>query len=289
MLLDPSSFGLAPKAAGVLAEVEGDARFKLELPAAQLEIVTAAHGCVEQLLGELAGARRSRRGRRRRGSSGHRRRAPVRRSRGRAQPRPALRPHRARVRIDRASPARLCPSGPRRARVGAERALAVYNALRSFLPELAALAANAPFHDGRDTGLASVRPKIAEMLPRQGIPPALSDWDDYAAALRWGTAAGVLPDPGCWWWELRPHPAFGTLELRVPDAQTTLAEAAAIAATCQALVAWLGERHDAGETLAVAPTWRISENRWSAARDGVQGTLADLETGERRPTDRAAA
>ena len=166
----------------------------------------------------------------------------------------------------------------------ADRALAVYNALRSYLPELAALAANAPFHDGRDTGLASVRPKIGEMLPRQGVPPILAGWDDYAAALRWGTAAGVLPEPGCWWWELRPHPAFGTLELRVPDAQTTVGEAAAIAATAQALVAWLGDRHDLGEALPVAPSWRIGENRWSAARDGVQGTLADLETGERRPT-----
>ena len=96
---------------------------------------------------------------------------------------------------------------------GHARTLAVYNALRSHLPELAALAANAPYYAGRDTGLASVRPKICDLLPRQGVPPAIPSWDAYVSALRWGAAAGALPEPGRWWWELRPHPDHGTLEL----------------------------------------------------------------------------
>jgi len=167
---------------------------------------------------------------------------------------------------------------------GADRTLGVYNALREHLPELAALAANAPFHAGADTGLASIRPKISEGLPRQGIPPALASWDELEAELRWGTTAGALPELALWWWELRPHLSHGTLELRVPDAQTTVAEAAAVAAVAHALVVWLAERHDAGDLGETAPTWRIEENRWSACRYGVEGGLADLRSGERRPT-----
>jgi carboxylate-amine ligase len=158
---------------------------------------------------------------------------------------------------------------------GEGRALPVYNALRSHLPELAA---NAPFHDGRDTGLASGRPTVGGQLPRQGVPPPLRSWAAYADALAW---AG---DPGRWWWELRPHPRHGTLELRVPDAQTTVRDAGAVAAVAQCLVVWLAERHDAGERLPVADTWRIEENRWSACRYGVQGEMRDLATGRREST-----
>jgi carboxylate-amine ligase len=166
---------------------------------------------------------------------------------------------------------------------GADRSLAVYNGLRAWLPLLAALAANAPFHEGRDTGMASIRPQIAELLPRQGIPPALASWESFAAALAWGAASGAVPDARRWWWELRPHPAFGTLELRVPDAQTTIEDAGAVAALAHALVGWLAARHDAREPLETAEEWRLEENRWSAARWGMDAALADLSTGERVP------
>jgi glutamate---cysteine ligase / carboxylate-amine ligase len=163
----------------------------------------------------------------------------------------------------------------------AKTALAVYNGLRSYLPLIAALAANSPFHDGRDTGLASARPRIAQLLPRQGVPPALASWDAFAADLSWASEGGLLVDPGGWWWELRPHPAFGTLELRVPDAQTTVAESSAIAALSQCLVAWLADRHRQGDRLAVHARWRIAENSWLAARDGIDAELIDLDHGER--------
>jgi carboxylate-amine ligase len=165
----------------------------------------------------------------------------------------------------------------------AERTLEVHNALRAHLPELAALAANAPFHAGRDTGLASMRPLVTETLPRQGVPPAIPSWEAFAEAMRWGAAAGATPEGGRWWWELRPHPRYGTLELRVPDAQASLLDAGAIAAVAHCLVAWLA-RGDAAPPAPPAPTWRIEENRWSALRHGVEGSLADLETGERQPT-----
>ena len=166
---------------------------------------------------------------------------------------------------------------------GHERALSVYNALRSYLPEIAALAANAPFYAGRDTGLASVRPKICDVLPRQGVPPVITSWEAFADALRWGSGAGALPTAGRWWWELRPHPTHGTLELRVPDAQATVEDAVAVAAFAHSLVAWLAERHDSGDLPPPDATWRIEQNRWSACRHGLDAHLADLSSGALTP------
>jgi len=171
---------------------------------------------------------------------------------------------------------------------GADAAIAVYNGLRARLPELAALGANGAFYAGADSGLASVRPVLSRLLPRQGVPPALSSMEAYADALAWGTAAGALPSPSQWWWELRLHPLLGTVEVRVPDAQATVADAAALAAVVHALVGHLAARHAADGTssgAAPADTWRIEENRWSACRHGTRGRMADLETGRSEPTD----
>jgi carboxylate-amine ligase len=162
---------------------------------------------------------------------------------------------------------------------GPERALAVYNAARSFLPELAALTANSPFLCGRDTGLASSRLKLNEAFPRGGIPPAFRTWDEYAEFVAWGTSGGLFPDHSYLWWDLRLHPAYGTLEFRIADAQTRVEEARAAAAVCQGLVAALAGRHDAGEELPAHDTHRISENRWRGIRDGLEGALVDLDTG----------
>ena len=153
---------------------------------------------------------------------------------------------------------------------GAERALAVHNALRGVLPLVAALAAHAPVHGGRDTGLACVRPSISELLPRQGVPPVLESWEDYAARL------AELPDPAQWWWEVRPHPRFGTLEVRVPDAQATVAEAAAVVAVVQCAVARLAERFDAGEQLPPrrAPRSRCDRRRQRAKAPAARCTTA---------------
>jgi carboxylate-amine ligase len=282
MLLDPETFELVPRAADVIESLRDDPRFKLELPAAQLEIRTEPYQRVGEAIAELRQARSDLAA-----AAPHVRLAA-------AGVHPTAPPEGevnagdryehtvrefgafARRQLVFALQVHIAPGG-------ADRALAVYNALRSHLPELAALAANAPFQAGVDSGLASARPKIAEALPRQGVPPPLASWDEYADALAWGARAERIPVANAWWWELRPHPRYGTLELRVPDAQTTAAEAAAIAAVCHALVSALGDRFDAGEELATAPSWRIAENRWSACRDGVEGTLADLATGERRP------
>jgi len=284
MLLDPETLDLVPRASDVLDRLEGEAAFKLEMPASQLEIVTAPRAGVPEASRDLAEGRRrllaAADGLARPAAAGaHPFAAPV----GELNP-----SERNRRMVDEygdvARRQLVCGLQVHVAVGGPDRSLAVYNALRGYLPEVAALAAAAPFHAGRPTGLASVRPTVSQMLPRQGVPPPIRSWEEFAADLRWGAESGVVPDPRRWWWELRPNPAFGTLEVRVPDAQAAVADAAAVAGFVHALVGWLAERHEDGEALPVPATWRIAENRWSACRKGVEGTLADLDTGRRLPT-----
>lgn len=284
MLLDPGTLDLAPVAPEVLARLGGDPSFKLEMPASQLEIVTPPHSDVPAAIRDLAGGRRrvaeAAEGLALPAAAGvHPFAAPV----GELN---ADERYRAIV-ADYGEAARrqlVCALQVHVAVRGADRSLAVYNALRCLLPEIAALAAAAPFHAGKDTGLASVRPTISQLLPRQGVPPAVPTWEALAAELGWGAAAGTVSEPGRWWWELRPNITFGTLEVRVPDAQTTIADAAGVAAFVHALVSTLAERHDAGDPLPAAASWRIAENRWSAYRHGVEGKLADLTSGKPVPT-----
>ena len=284
LLLHPETLELAPVARELIDRAGGDERFKLELPAAQLEIVTEVHRDVPAAMRDLAAGRAALL----RAADGLARPAaapvhPFSPREGELNDEPRYR--RTIEQFGRIAHRQIVSALQVHVAVGgAERALAVYNALRSYLPELAALAAAGPFHEGVDSGLASIRPKISEELLRQGIPPAIASWDDFADALRWGARSGYLAGHAAWWWELRPHPAWGTLELRVPDAQATVADAAAVAAFAHALVAWLAARHAAGERLACDPVWRIAENRWSACRYGVEGTFADLRSGERAPT-----
>lgn len=286
MLLDPDTLDLAeraPEVLGRLGGANGISPFKLELPASQIELITPPRRSVPEAIADLAAARRELLAAagdlvRPAAAGAH----PFAADEGALNPGPRY--ERAAAEYGWAARRQLvCALQIHVAVGGAERTLAVYNALRELLPALAALAANAPLHAGRDSGLASVRPAICRLLPRQGIPPAIESWDELADGWRWGAAAGAVLEPGFWWWELRPHPRYGTLELRVPDAQTTLADAAAVAAVAHAIVVDLAERHDAGERWVAAPTWRIEENRWSACRHGVEGPLADLVTGEALP------
>jgi len=130
-------------------------------------------------------------------------------------------------------------------------ALAVYNAARSYLPELAALAANSPFFESRETGLASSRLKLTEDLPRSGIPPAFATWQKFTEFTAWGSRGGLFPDLGYLWWDLRPRPDYGTVEFRIADSQTSSTDTGALAAVCHALVAMLAARFQRGEELTV--------------------------------------
>jgi carboxylate-amine ligase len=166
---------------------------------------------------------------------------------------------------------------------GADRSLAVYNALRSYLPEIVGLAGNSPFYEGEDTGLCSIRPKLNQALPRTGTPPAFSSWTEFVGLVDWGRRGGLFPDSTFFWWDLRPHPKHGTIELRAADSQTRIEDAAAVAALVQTLAAWLANQFDHGEHLPVHDRHRIEENAWRALRYGVRGHLVDLETGRREP------
>ena len=284
MLLHPATLDLLPEVGRVLERVAGDDRFKPELPAAQIELVTPPCTTVGEALGLLADGRRDLA----RAVDGISRIAvagvhPFADAEGELND--GDRYAHSVARYGNVASRQLVAALQVHVAVGgADRTLAVHDALRCFLPELAAMAANAPFHDGRDTGMASVRPLLSQQLPRQGVPPAIGTWEALAGELRWGRRAGAVPDPSVWWWELRPHLAHGTLELRVPDAQTTLSEACGVTVTAQAIVAWLADCHDRGEDLPTAPDWRIAENRWSALRHGLDGELADLQTGDPVPT-----
>ncbi|HWH45190.1 MAG TPA: YbdK family carboxylate-amine ligase [Thermoleophilaceae bacterium] len=284
MLLDPESLDLAPVAAEVLERLAGDPALKPELPAAHVEIVTRPHERAGDAVRELAAARR----RLVEAASGLALPAaagahPFAAEHGDLFPAERYRE----MQRDYGVIARrqlVCALQIHVAVRGAERALAVYNALRGFLPEIAALAAAAPYHRGEDSGLASVRPTISQLLPRQGVPPAVSSWSALADELAWGAAAGSVPEPRRWWWELRPNFAYGTLEVRVPDAQARVSDVAGVASFVHALVGLLCERFDDRGALAAPATWRIEENRFSACAHGVEGEMADLGTGIRRAT-----
>lgn len=284
LVLDAATLDLAPRAPQVLAATSPDPRLKLEMPAAQLEIATSPAGRIEEIAAELARGRHALAAAAGEGiclaAAGTHPFAAVEGELNRGS-------HYERMADEYGAIARrqlICGLHVHVAISGAERALAVYNALRSYLPELAALAANAPFYAGRDSRLASVRPVIAGLLPRQGVPPLIESWERHAEDLSFGMRSGRMASAREWWWELRPHTTFGTLEVRVPDMQVTVADTTAIAATVLALVVLLGERHAAGELPRPARSWRIAENRWSATRDGLGGTLVDLESGRTRST-----
>src|SRR5215210_4164442 len=283
MLLDPETLDLLPAADRVTAELGDRVSLRPELPAAQVETASPVCGSIDEAAEAMAGARRELAAgvagwARLAGSGTH----PFAATGGTLRDLPKY--DTLKDEFPWSLPQQLVFGLHVHVAVrGADRALAVLNALRSYLPELAALAGNAPLHAGRDTGLASVRPLISGLLPRQGVPPAFPSWGALAGYLAWGRRGGVFPGAGEPWWEVRAHDELGTIELRVPDAQTTAGEAAGVLAVGAGLVAWLAERYDAGEPLPVHDTVRIAENRWRALRHGLTGALLDLESGEQEP------
>ena len=168
----------------------------------------------------------------------------------------------------------------------ADKCMYVYNAIREELPLLLALSANSPFWQGATTGMQSSRIKVFDAFPRSGMPPSMpGGWDEFEALLQRGAKTGLIPDHTYVWWDVRPHPDFGTIEVRIADAQTRLRDTAGLAALIQALVAWHGDRFDAGVALgAPVPQLLIEENRWSAARYGLDGEMVDFSTDTLVPT-----
>jgi carboxylate-amine ligase len=165
----------------------------------------------------------------------------------------------------------------------AEKAVAISNALAFYIPHFLATSVSSPYWNGRDTGLASCRSKVFEGLPTAGLPEPIESWDDFEAFMETLVSAEAISTIREVWWDIRPHPDFGTVELRMCDGLPTMTEVAGLAALAQSLVDWLDSLMDRGYRLPVAREWIVRQNKWWAARYGLDGDLIVDTQGRRRP------
>jgi carboxylate-amine ligase len=165
-----------------------------------------------------------------------------------------------------------------------DKAIHVANGMRVHLPVLLALSANSPFWRADATGLMSTRTPIFRAFPRVGIPPEYRDWADWEHQIGFMVDSGVMADYTYLWYDVRPHPNFGTVEIRVCDAQTRVEHTMALAALIQAMVHELAAGFEAGEELPHYTFQVLDENKWLAARHGLRGELVDLPSGDRIAT-----
>ena len=162
-----------------------------------------------------------------------------------------------------------------------DKAIQVVNGLLPHLAPLLALSASSPFWRGEPTGLASSRQIVFSAFPRSGPPPRFRDYEDYASVVGQLERTGCIADYTHIWWDIRPHPKWGTIEVRICDAVTRLEDAVAIAAYCQSVVKLLCERFEAGQEIPTFHRILTSENKWLAARYGLDAPIMDLPSGRR--------
>jgi len=168
---------------------------------------------------------------------------------------------------------------------GPDRAVAVCNGLREWLPHLLALSCSSPFVENVNSGLHSAQTEIfTKMFPRCGVPDAYAGWSDFEQYVRKLYETGSIDEHTQMWWSVRPHLAFPTVEIRICDAQPDLEEARSLAAFCYALTARLARAYDEGEPQPERPHRWIEENFWRAIRYGLSGDFIDLESFEVRST-----
>jgi glutamate---cysteine ligase / carboxylate-amine ligase len=165
-----------------------------------------------------------------------------------------------------------------------DKAIHVSNGMRVHLPVLLGLSANSPFWRGDATGLASSRHPIFRAFPRVGIPPTYNGWEDYVRRIEFMTRAKVIEDYTYLWHDVRPHPDLGTIEVRVMDSQTRVDHTLGLAALVQGMVKELAEHFEAGRQLTDYPFEMLDENKWLAARHGLEGELVDLPSAARVST-----
>jgi YbdK family carboxylate-amine ligase len=154
-----------------------------------------------------------------------------------------------------------------------EKAIPIVNALTAYIPHFLALSASSPYWMGTDTGLASARSKVFEGLPTAGLPYQLSGWDDFENFMETLISAQTIETIREVWWDVRPHPNFGTVELRICDGLPTLREIGWAAALSQCLVEMFNAQLDKGYTLPTPKGWTVRENKWRAARYGVDAEI----------------
>ncbi|MDR0481626.1 MAG: glutamate--cysteine ligase [Cellulomonadaceae bacterium] len=164
-----------------------------------------------------------------------------------------------------------------------DKVLPLVRALLTYLPHLQALSASSPFFDGKDTGFASNRAQLFQQLPTAGLPYQFEEWSELEQYVDDMVNTGVIERFKDLRWDIRPSPHFGTIEIRVCDGLTNLAELAAITALIQCLVDYLSGMMDRGETLPSMQTWFISENKWCASRYGLDAKIILDSAGKRGP------
>src|SRR5688572_20735377 len=164
-----------------------------------------------------------------------------------------------------------------------DKAIHVTNGMRVHIPLLLALSANSPFWRGDATGLDSTRTPIFRAFPRVGIPPRYDSYEDWSKRIEFMMSAKAIGDYTYLWYDVRPHPNFGTVEIRVMDSQTRVEHTLALAALVQAMVKELAEHYEAGKRLSRYPYEMLDENKWLAARHGLDGQLVDLPKTARVP------
>jgi glutamate---cysteine ligase / carboxylate-amine ligase len=165
----------------------------------------------------------------------------------------------------------------------AEKAIVIANALTGYIPHFLALSASSPWFEGRDTGLASSRSKVFEGLPTAGVPQLLDGWAEFTELMQTLIAARAISSIREIWWDIRPHPNFGTVELRICDGIPTMTEIACVAALAQCLVEWMDTLIDRGYTLPCPKAWIVGQNKWRAARHGIDADVIVDDAGGLAP------
>ncbi|CAM4019754.1 glutamate--cysteine ligase [Nocardiopsis rhodophaea] len=165
----------------------------------------------------------------------------------------------------------------------AEKAVPTVNALSKYLPHFLALTASSPFWSGHDTGLASARSVVFGALPTAGPPPLLPDWATFENYMETLLRAGTIRSIKEVWWDVRPHPDFGTIEIRMFDGIPTLREVGMAAALAQSLVRLFDQQLDRGYGLPSPPSWVVSDNKWRATRYGLDARVITDEHGTTVP------
>ncbi|TQN41475.1 carboxylate-amine ligase [Blastococcus colisei] len=168
-----------------------------------------------------------------------------------------------------------------------DKAIPVVNALCQYIPHFLALSSSSPFWVGCDTGLASSRTKVFESMPTAGLPYQLSGWDEFETYMETLISTNSIESVREVWWDVRPHPGFGTVELRICDGLPTLDEIGAVAALSQCLVEQFDTQLDRGYTLPTPASWVLRENKWRAARYGLDADVVVDEKGTIRPVRQA--
>ena len=279
-LVDPGSGEIVPRAKELLAAID-DARFDKEFLTGMIELITSVHRTTDEAIDELKGMRDTAVAAAERlgvaivGTGTH----PTSRWREQEQADDA----RYRRVVEKAGDwgRRLIIFGVHN-HVGVEHRDKVVPLLRTMLdrlPLILALSASSPYWQGFDTGFASHRTMLFQQLPTGGLPPMLVDWQEYERTLADMLAAGVIDELGELRWDVRPSPAIGTLEVRIADGAPSIDDLAAVTALTHCLVEEASRALDAGEPQQHLPYWLVRENKWRAARDGLDATVIVDEQG----------